>query len=297
MAVLAGRGCLDPFGVPFYAQLMDCPNPSRPLARFLTILACCFLLAAALAAAPDAGAAELIDGSFDADGKERTYVLVVPEAMEAPAREEGPEEGDVGTVAEPVPLVILFHGSGRDGRSQSVEWRRLAEEEGFLAVAPDSLESEYWEMPTDGPDVIRDLVRHLEESYPVDDRRIYLFGHSGGASFALKLALFESQYFAAAAIHAGALRHGTDKWVPAKALRPIPLYLTVGTEDPFFPLTEVRTTHEALVAAELPAELVEIPKHDHDYYARSKQVNKAAWEFLSAQELDAAPKWKRYRFQ
>lgn len=71
----------------------------------------------------------------------------------------------------------------------------------------------------------------------------------------------------------------------------------MGTEDPFFPLTEVRNTHQALVAAGLSAELVEIPKHDHNYYARSKRVNKAAWEFLAAQELDGAPKWKRYRFQ
>lgn len=282
---------------------MPYPTSVRSSLHSLAVLACSLLFAASLAIGPAADAAELIDGNFTADGSERTYVLVVPEALKAEEETGATSDVEAASEATPeaasaeVPLLILFHGSGRDGRSQAVEWRRLAEKEGFLAVAPDSLESEYWEFPSDGPEVIRDLVRHLEEDYPVDPRRVYLFGHSAGASFALKLALFESQYFAAAAVHAGALRHGTEKWVPGKALRPIPLYLTVGTDDPYFPLTEVRKTHEALVAADLPAELVEIPKHDHKYYARSKRVNKVVWEFLSAQELEGAPKWKRYRFQ
>jgi len=29
-------------------------------------------------------------------------------------------------------------------------------------------------------------------------------------------------------------------------------------------------------------ELIEIPKHDHDYYRMSKKVNDAAWRFLVA---------------
>ena len=46
----------------------------------------------------------------------------------------------------------------------------------------------------------------LKSKYPINPRRVYLFGHSAGASFALHMSLMESQYFAAAAIHAGALR-------------------------------------------------------------------------------------------
>ncbi len=49
-------------------------------------------------------------------------------------------------------------------------------------------------------------LKSLKTKYPINPRRVYLFGHSAGAIFALHMSLMESQYFAAAAVHAGALR-------------------------------------------------------------------------------------------
>ena len=40
---------------------------------------------------------------------------------------------------------------------------------------------------------------------------MYLFGHSAGAGQALYLSLLESEYFAATAVHAGALRTEDDR--------------------------------------------------------------------------------------
>lgn len=41
---------------------------------------------------------------------------------------------------EPVPLVVLLHGSGRDGRVMIGAWRSLASREHFAIVAPDSFD-------------------------------------------------------------------------------------------------------------------------------------------------------------
>jgi len=54
-------------------------------------------------------------------GAERIYYTFVPEKLTAPA-----------------PLLLLLHGSGRDGMSQIDEWKALAEKEGIILVAPDS---------------------------------------------------------------------------------------------------------------------------------------------------------------
>jgi poly(3-hydroxybutyrate) depolymerase len=66
--------------------------------------------------------------------------------------------------------------------------------------------------------------------YPINPRRVYLFGHSAGASFALHMSLMESQYFAAVAIHAGALRGTTWKLIDL-AKRKIPISIQVGDSD------------------------------------------------------------------
>ena len=37
----------------------------------------------------------------------------------------------------PVPLIVLLHGSGRNGKTQTDRWEPLARKEGFIIVAPD----------------------------------------------------------------------------------------------------------------------------------------------------------------
>ncbi|HKO98800.1 MAG TPA: hypothetical protein VJU86_17505 [Pyrinomonadaceae bacterium] len=104
--------------------------------------------------------------SFDSEGKKRTYYLYVPATLKP--------DGSV-------PLLILLHGSNRVGLSLAEKWKDLANKEGFLMVAPDSLNSAVWGTPVDGPVFLRDLVEELKAKHPIDPQRVYLFGHSGGA--------------------------------------------------------------------------------------------------------------------
>jgi predicted esterase len=150
-------------------------------------------------------------------------------------------------------------------------------------------------MPQDGPDFLRDLVEELKSKYPINPRRVYLFGHSAGAIFTLEMSLMESEYFAAAAIHAGAL-HPNDLDLIEVAKRKIPIFIQVGDRDTYFPLNLVRATRDALNAKGFAVQLTEIPGHDHWYYDLAPKINAKAWEFLKGHELGADPVYRNFQF-
>ena len=152
-----------------------------------------------------------------------------------------------------------------------------------------------WNAPLDGPDFLHELLSEVKSKYAVDSRRMYLFGHSGGATFALYMGLFESEYFAAVAIHAGALLP-EDGPIVERASRKIPIHITVGTVDPFFPLAAVRATRDMLVKAGFAVELTEMKGHDHWYYDLAPKINAEAWTFLKEFKLADEPRYKQYSF-
>jgi poly(3-hydroxybutyrate) depolymerase len=213
-------------------------------------------------------------------GKSRAYYLFVPDKLNA---------------AAPAPLIVLLHGSGRNGMSLVEKWKDLAKKEKLIVVGPDALDSQVWRIPADGPDFIHELIEALKAKYPINARRVFLFGHSAGAGQALYLSLMESEYFAATAIHAGALRGRQDDLI-GSAKRKIPIAIFVGTNDSFFPLPVVRATRDALNAQGFNAELTEIKDHTHWYYDRAAEINRSAWEFLKRHELTRDPVYSEYEF-
>ena len=213
-------------------------------------------------------------------GKDRAYYLFVPKSINP---------------ATPAPLIVLLHGSGRNGMSLVEKWKDLAKKEGVIIVGPDALDSQGWKIPEDGPDFIHELVEALKAKYPINARRVYLFGHSAGAGQALYLSLLESEYFAATAVHAGALQSDDGVFID-RAKRKIPISIYVGTNDQFFPLAVVRSTRDALNARGFNSELTEIKGHTHWYYDRAGEINRSAWEFLKKNELAGEPKYEQHRF-
>lgn len=241
------------------------------------------LLFTLLAPALTAGAvpADITKELITSNGKKRAYYLFVPDGLKASA---------------PVPLVVLLHGSGRNGNSLAEKWKDLAKKEGFIIVGPDASDSAGWRVPEDGPDFIHEMVEFLKTKHPVNARRVYLFGHSAGAGQALYLSLMESEYFAATAIHAGALNEGGFALIE-RAARKIPIGIWVGTNDDYFPLPTVRATRDALKEAGIPVELTEIKGHTHWYYDRAPEINRNAWEFLKKYELAEDPRYQQYQFK
>ena len=244
----------------------------------LLILAILLLLltAGSASAADDIITKELITSN----GKTRAYYLYVPATAKS---------------GSAVPLIVMLHGSGRVGMSLVEKWKDLAKKENFIIAGPDSSNTQFWRSPDDGPDFLRDLIEELKKKYPINPRRVYLFGHSGGASFAMEISLMESQYFAAVAIHAGALP-GSDRDLIEMAKRKIPVSIQVGDSDQNFPLPVVRATRDALTEGGFAVELTEIPKHDHWYYDMAPKINLVAWQFLKKYELDQDPIYRKFQF-
>jgi predicted peptidase len=241
------------------------------------LLTTIFLLSTALpVSAKDDITKELMTSS----GKTRVYYLYVPSTLKA------------GTQA---PLIVMLHGSNRTGVNLVEKWKDLAKKEGIIIAGPDATDLRGWGTPQDGPDFLRDLVEELKAKYPINSKRVYLFGHSAGATFALEMSLMESEYFAATAIHAGALLKDDMELIPM-AKRKIPISIQVGDSDEYFPLKIVRETRDALKTAGFIIELTEIANHDHWYYDQASKFNQTAWDFLKKVELEAGPKYQKYKW-
>lgn len=193
----------------------------------------------------------------------------------------------------PAPLIVTLHGSGHNGSSLVDEWKGLAEKEGIVLAGPDSTDAAHWASPQDGPLLLKDVVDAVAAKHPVDPRRVYLFGHSAGAVFALQMACLESEYFAAAAVHAGAVDPAYFSLFDYAA-RKIPIAIWIGTKDRFFSLESVRATADALKTRGFPVTLTEMPNHTHDYYSESRDLNPRIWAFLSAQKLAEDPRYRKY---
>jgi poly(3-hydroxybutyrate) depolymerase len=254
--------------------------------RLWTVTALSALPLAIIMAAPAAQAAtpgKVTKEQFIHGARRISYYLFVPKEPTAPAS---------------APLVVLLHGSERDGSSLIDPWKRLAEKEGIVLLAPDAQNLQGWNVPVDGPEPLCSLVDHLRQSLPViNARRMYLFGHSAGAVFLLYMAMLESDYFAAGALHAGAWRSHDDFAAVETLGRKIPLALTVGDGDRFFPVADVEATAEALRKAGVPVEMEVIPSHDHNYYLISGKVNDWAWAELKRHALSEDPRFIPRQFQ
>ncbi len=218
---------------------------------------------------------------MQSEGKKRTYYLYVPKDLKAD---------------EKVPLVVLLHGSNHIGLSLAEKWDDLAQREKIIFVAPDSADSAVWSVPNDGPIFMRDLVESIKTKYPINAKRVYLFGHSGGAVFALLMALYESEYFAAISVHAGALDREAEVLVDL-AKRKTPIQIQVGTADNFFPIWTVRGTRDLLNKRGFAVQLIEISGHNHWYYDLAPKINQAAWDFLKTNELPGEPRFEEYQFR
>jgi len=140
------------------------------------------VLVLALVAAP--AAQKILKQSMSFENKTRNYYLFVPEAAST----------------DPMPLVVLLHGSGRDGTSLAGPWQNLAKKSGFAIVAPDAIERAGWDMFSDGPDFLYKVIEAVKGQTRIDPRRVYLFGHSAGGHHGLAVGLLESEYFAAVAL-------------------------------------------------------------------------------------------------
>ena len=218
--------------------------------------------------------------SIVSTGRQRNYRAFVPAGF-----------GQAG----PAPAVVLFNGSGSPVDALMDEWRSVARKDGVMLIGPGAFERGAWRIPDDSPDFTSEVVEALKARFPIDPRRVYLAGHSGGAGHVLLLGLLESEYFAAVAAHASALR-SSDAQLIDTAKRKIPMAIWIGTKDEIVPLQPARDTIALLTSRGFPAKLTEMNGHTHSYAERGRAVTEQAWDFLRKEALNDDPRYVKYPF-
>lgn len=228
---------------------------------------------------------KIVKETIDVNGKERSYYLFVPKTVSA---------------SDQAPLLVTLHGSGSDGRSLVEEWKDLAGKEGIIILGPNALSTTGWSLQEDGPGFLHEVIEAIKAKLPINPRRVYLFGYSAGAVYALQLSMLESEYFAATSVFAGAMPQSSYPRID-KAKRKIPISIFAGTDDPFFPIATVRATRDALKGRGFLVQLKEIWENDsgndHAYRPVAYAVNRDSWKFLKNHQLDADPRYTPYAIE
>ena len=155
----------------------------------------------------------------------------------------------------PPPLVIAMHGAG--GGAESIlthdNWAKLADEKGFIVVAPNGLPArprlpsnflanpQLWNSgqlregsprsQIDDVAYIRLLLDDLAKKVPYDKNRVFATGHSNGGGMTFRLGAEMADRLTAIGTVAGMV--AVDDPSPAKAL---PTLFIFGTEDPLLPM-------------------------------------------------------------
>ena len=193
-------------------------------------------------------------------------------------------------------MVVLLHGSGGNGTFMISRWQEIAAREHIVLLAPDSLHTDIgWDLHNDGPDYIHAAILAAAAGHKIDFRRLYLFGQSGGAVYALDLAMLESEYFAAAAYQAGGWRKAAEYHFTEYAKRKIPIAAFVGDRDEYFSLGSVQETEHILTQRGFPAKLHLLPGRMHAYMDVPPDFHDTVWNFFKANALIDLPKYAPYR--
>lgn len=125
-----------------------------------------------------------------------------------------------------LPLIVLLHGYTSSGNNQNayMGFGDLVNDYDFLLVAPDGTQesggngSRFWNASNaccnfygsqvDDVAYVKSIIDEMKARYNVDDKRVYLVGHSNGGFMSYRIAYEHSQDIAAIASLAGASHLG-----------------------------------------------------------------------------------------
>lgn len=147
------------------------------------------------------------------------------------------------TPAKPAPLILAFHGRGREGSgvafAKTAGLNEAAAPKGFLVAYPDGIAGKWLDGgltsdPRYGKDVefAASVIDDVAKRHPIDPKRTFATGFSNGAAFSYLLAIRLSDRIAAiAAVGANMSRDFLKEMKPGG--KPVSLLQFVGSNDPF----------------------------------------------------------------
>ncbi len=144
----------------------------------------------------------------------------------------------------PTPLVLLLHGYSNTGAEQEsyMQFEPLIDQYGYFYLHPDgttdALGFQFWNATdaccnfngsgVDDSGYLLALIDEMKSLYNIDDRRVYLIGHSNGGFMSYRMACDHPETIAAIASLAGATFYNPNDCTPAAAVHTLQIH---GTND------------------------------------------------------------------
>ena len=182
-------------------------------------------------------------------------------------RPAGPPSG------RPLPLAIVLHGAGGDENMFMDAYgggliKRLADERGFLVASPLTTGL----TGPGGPAALAVLLDVLRGTYSIDVDRVYLIGHSMGASATAGLVRAAGRTFAAAACFNG------FSWpADAESGGVPPIRVVGGAIDQLAPPARLQTAVRAAVSAGVMVDYRSLPNQGHLLTIPAALPDAVAW--------------------
>jgi polyhydroxybutyrate depolymerase len=204
------------------------------------------------------------DVEFNHEGRQRTAVIFIPKAGQAPV---------TGW-----PLVMMLHGAGGSAKNvlSSTGWPDLGEKEGFVTILPNGTpknerrsesflgnpqtwnsggkqslaagESSATAKNINDVGFLGELITRVQREINIDQGRIYVAGHSNGAGMAYRFGFERADLVAAIGVVAG---HFFLE--PRSLPHLVSLIQIVGDKDPFTPMAGGDVTIAGRTATVPPA--------------------------------------------
>ena len=225
--------------------------------------------------------------TFEETGAEVPYALFVPSDYDA---------------SRPWPLIVALHGLGRpyDWMMGYEGFIDRAEEDGYVVVAPLGYHPRGWygsrghgipggagrgdeRLPANlGELSERDVLNVLalvRERYSIDDRRIYLWGHSMGGAGTYHLAATYPNLWAGLAVAAPA--PSPERIDDIASFRDIPVLVLHGDADATVPVGLSRTWVARMRELGMQHVYVEVPGGDHSLFvSRDREMISKVFSFF-----------------
>jgi poly(3-hydroxybutyrate) depolymerase len=225
---------------------------------------------------------------FKDAGKEMEYALFVPSKYDK---------------EKPAPLMVALHGLGSNPQ-QIMRYKgltELAEQYGYIVAAPMGYNSSGWygqkvnfgkaQEPKNLSELSeKDVMNVLEivrKDYKVDDRRIYLMGHSMGGGGTWHLGIKYPEIWAGLAPIAPAIFEKTDG---LDKIKEIPVIVVQGDQDKLVKVDIARRWVDKMKDLKMDYEYIEVAGGDHVNVAMQNMPK--IFEFFNKHQKPAKEKPK-----
>lgn len=209
--------------------------------------------------------------TFQFDGHQRSYAVMIPSAVPA---------------TQPIPAVLLLHYQGGWASDVMSVWHNFASRQGFIVVAPESVNNTMWDSKLDGPEFLHAVMADVNKKHPIDPTKVFIFGDDSGGNYGYLIGLFDSENWGAAcAEHAiiptanyDLFKHATHKTA---------FQDWVGDTDDDHPLRVMALEHDAFTQAGFVFDLKIIQNSSGAYPNVYDRVNEGCYNFFMAHPLPA----------